>query len=450
MGCFDSEVFFDQEAIDNEILRCVISGEVLNDPHIDDCGHTFCLSCIEKLIQYSSRCPFSRRNLECSTPKPNLVVRSLLENLSVRCPSLSDSCNWTGKYLQLAAHESECEYVIVECQWDCGTKMIRKNQTAHTIECEMRTVECEHCLEEMEFCAYANHVNIYCDEKEVSCPYLCGKLMVRRLTPRHVAEDCQHKIAGCRYARYGCIFQAREKCISNHYRSCGSYHSMIQQAFFTGMNKKFEDSIHRVRERLSNNNDNPSSQLKIEKLSLFTLSQPKLASLTFDNSSLPKMVLVPTPYQITVEDCPERFMIFLSREVRPFERVNIMVGISGPTSEGFHVSFGFIRKSEVEKSKNKPFDEIDKSSYVLYKEKPMILEDKEGVQVQDSYPPTNFKSKDFISYYIDKANKKVVFENFVTGAKHEMELGCWDEYVPAVAVGMNTQIILKPTNYEFS
>lgn len=78
----EEEALVHQEAavLDPRSLECPVCLQLLHDPHVGRCGHTYCLRCIEDLARFDQKCPLCRRSLgrieECP---PNVLVRSLIE-----------------------------------------------------------------------------------------------------------------------------------------------------------------------------------------------------------------------------------------------------------------------------------------------------------------------------------------------------------------------------------
>mmetsp|Transcript_7429 Transcript_7429/g.13188 ORF Transcript_7429/g.13188 Transcript_7429/m.13188 type:complete len:259 (-) Transcript_7429:56-832(-) len=114
----------------SETLRCPVCFEVFEDPVFcggRPCQHVFCRLCVERALltpqvdktdtsdyhegHESSEgvdlghghCPSCRAEMHLHDLQPHQVVRSLLDELQVRCPR---ACGWTGRRDALGTHES--------------------------------------------------------------------------------------------------------------------------------------------------------------------------------------------------------------------------------------------------------------------------------------------------------------------------------------------------------
>jgi len=109
-------------------LHCVICWELFRDPVIDPCGHSFCRQCIETEVGSSGRCPISRRGLVVEQLGPNLLAKSMVDELEVHCTygcKFTDDGRWvvdeeegcpdTVKFGLRRAHVRACEYATVKC-----------------------------------------------------------------------------------------------------------------------------------------------------------------------------------------------------------------------------------------------------------------------------------------------------------------------------------------------
>lgn len=63
-----------------DFLDCSICSERFKDPHVTNCGHTFCKPCISVWIQKKSDCPICRNPVK--ELSQNIVLRQLIESLA--------------------------------------------------------------------------------------------------------------------------------------------------------------------------------------------------------------------------------------------------------------------------------------------------------------------------------------------------------------------------------
>lgn len=92
----------------SESLRCAICTDVYEDPVFcggTPCQHIFCRPCLEPALRQKKRCPLCKAAMQAKHIKNHLLVRSLLDELLVRCPS---GCDWVGRYDARKGHIEVC------------------------------------------------------------------------------------------------------------------------------------------------------------------------------------------------------------------------------------------------------------------------------------------------------------------------------------------------------
>ena len=81
---------------DPEDFQCNICLQTFDNPHVDQCGHTFCKDCITEWLVKSPVCPISKINLGIQVV-PNLIAKMVLESLGLKCANSKNGCSWKGK-----------------------------------------------------------------------------------------------------------------------------------------------------------------------------------------------------------------------------------------------------------------------------------------------------------------------------------------------------------------
>ena len=90
-------------------LRCVICTEVFLDPLCGiNCQHVFCAACINRALAVQPQCPLCRVALDAAQLRPCQPIRSLLDDLKVRCDCAASGCGWTGRLEDSVAHQAVC------------------------------------------------------------------------------------------------------------------------------------------------------------------------------------------------------------------------------------------------------------------------------------------------------------------------------------------------------
>lgn len=68
-------------------IMCPICMDVMKDAVITPYGHSYCKSCVERYIQTSGLCPLTRKPLTEANLTPNLLARTIVDELEVYCPN---------------------------------------------------------------------------------------------------------------------------------------------------------------------------------------------------------------------------------------------------------------------------------------------------------------------------------------------------------------------------
>ncbi|CAK9067296.1 unnamed protein product [Durusdinium trenchii] len=124
MGVEDHELVH-PDAI-SPTLRCPICTDVFEEPvSCSACQQVFCKTCIEHvLLTCKPACPTCRAPLTKSL-QPNFLVRSLLNELHVRC--VHPGCYWTGRLDERAAHGTHClaRHLLLMQEWKIQLENMR-------------------------------------------------------------------------------------------------------------------------------------------------------------------------------------------------------------------------------------------------------------------------------------------------------------------------------------
>ncbi|XP_020779169.2 ligand of Numb protein X 2b [Boleophthalmus pectinirostris] len=97
--CQDSHLYEYQDDVDDELV-CHICLQPLLRPMDTPCGHTYCFHCLSNFLKEQDFCPVDRQRLQLQQCRPSsLLVRNLLDKLSVACP-----------------HSTECQAQMQRCE----------------------------------------------------------------------------------------------------------------------------------------------------------------------------------------------------------------------------------------------------------------------------------------------------------------------------------------------
>ena len=127
-----------------------------------------------------------------------------------------EHCKKDFKYCDMSIHLDECPEMEVLCKLNCGIKIIRDELRIHMDKCPYRKVRCEHCFYYgLKFCDMSSHLNV-CPRIKLSCELKCGKIMCREDVSLHLEEYCPEKEIPCPFAKYSCYVRMKRKRMSKH------------------------------------------------------------------------------------------------------------------------------------------------------------------------------------------------------------------------------------------
>ncbi|XP_068103657.1 ligand of Numb protein X 2-like [Hyperolius riggenbachi] len=99
----ENHIYNFQDEVDDELV-CHICLQPLLQPMDTPCGHTYCYRCLKNFLHEKDFCPMDRKKLcfqDCH--KSSLLVRNLLDKLSVICPFLAE-CKQVMQRCELEPH----------------------------------------------------------------------------------------------------------------------------------------------------------------------------------------------------------------------------------------------------------------------------------------------------------------------------------------------------------
>ncbi|XP_073455578.1 ligand of Numb protein X 2-like [Aquarana catesbeiana] len=99
----ENHIYNFQDEVDDELV-CHICLQPLLQPMDTPCGHTYCYKCLKNFLHQKDFCPMDRKKLcfqDCH--KSSLLVRNLLDKLSVICPLLQE-CKQVMQRCELEPH----------------------------------------------------------------------------------------------------------------------------------------------------------------------------------------------------------------------------------------------------------------------------------------------------------------------------------------------------------
>jgi hypothetical protein len=210
--CFNLEDFEDQKIA--QLLKCNISGGVLNDPIMVNCGHSFCRSCAEEYFEVNTQCPTCKTEMDKDQFKDSTPSLEILQTLKMTCPLQESGCSHSDLYKSMLSHYSTCEYKVKSCK-QCDFKGTEEELTAHIPTCPKREISCMFCFNKICFDELKEHSE-NCDCVEVQCPEGCGDKVKKKNLALHAQLYCEKSVSKCCYESIGCLFEGNKEELIEH------------------------------------------------------------------------------------------------------------------------------------------------------------------------------------------------------------------------------------------
>ncbi|KAG7444933.1 uncharacterized protein BT62DRAFT_994956 [Guyanagaster necrorhizus] len=201
----------------SNLVCCICRTPFLDPVSTLTCGHTFCRACIVEALQHSSQCPVDRLPLTLEeVVSANSIVRSLVDELVVECPS--PECPHTCQRQLLAGHlRDSCSYAEVPCPTgECDQLIPRKDMESH--RCGHTLITCHECGTQLSSEDFKDH-EAECLPVSLVCDF-CSAEYSRDLQSSH-AETCSEAIISCVHASNGCSWKGKRRSFTpKHIPSC--------------------------------------------------------------------------------------------------------------------------------------------------------------------------------------------------------------------------------------
>jgi hypothetical protein len=427
MSCFDSDLFKDPSQIQDELFRCPVSGEILNNPVLDECGHTFCRNCFVRICDYHDElCPISRKPIHKSQLIPNLPIKAMLDDLELKCIHLTQGCGWEGNVREVDDHLLRCDYQFVICTNKCGLMIMRIAMMDHCNSCLMRPVICENCHKELPYTDYINrHLPKDCPEVQVICPNNCGRKLARKLVKNHTDKECPNSILNCQFEHYGCRFVCRRKKMSPHNQQCGAYHASIMNIHQNVHYSIIDDLLKSVMDYFTEEEKEINQSTFKPKLDLLKRPKQPNFSVVFSTPINHQHIKFPKHNIACLSNYEKLTILTGIDQLLPFNTAMVKFSIWKPSSSTFSVAIGIANEELRQKLHlNSDYDPADETNMILFKD-----------IINDDSKTEQFKTNDYLSLYIDSANSKVVFENWNSEFTVEAPLPHWSQYWPVLVIG---------------
>ncbi|XP_029472402.1 PDZ domain-containing RING finger protein 4 isoform X2 [Rhinatrema bivittatum] len=134
---YDLERF--SETVDAD-LKCKLCRKVLEEPLCTPCGHVFCAGCLLPWALQQRLCPLRCQRISARELRQVPPLRSLIQELEIRCDHQRRGCGRSVKLQDLAGHAEMCDFSPARCRHKgCRQVLNLKDVDAHMREsCEHR------------------------------------------------------------------------------------------------------------------------------------------------------------------------------------------------------------------------------------------------------------------------------------------------------------------------
>ena len=238
--------------------ECPICLQILRKPHlVTCCCRKFCHPCIQRVKDAGKACPLCNDTTFVLIHEKDL--ERTLNGFEVRCVREKEGCKWTGELGRLTNHlnvepgsENQlegCEYVEIECAYNCGEHTQRHRMTKHQAdECHKRPYSCNYCREyksTFEDVAYKHYPVCKC--YPLSCPNHCTPYAIERQSlEEHLNKDCPLAFINCDFNHAGCEVKLPRQDMPNHLQENMVSHVSLLAAQNLKLRKEQEESQRKI------------------------------------------------------------------------------------------------------------------------------------------------------------------------------------------------------------
>lgn len=196
-----------------------------------------------------------RNHLDKAALVPNRIVRTLIEESDIHCPSTAidddqnvEFCDWIGCIANAETHYKECIFVDTPCPHEgCKVAIARKDVSKHVVECPCRKVCCLWCGQYQMSIDLDTH-NSSCLKRPIACPNGCTdvqgnpiEIPLEEIT-NHL-DVCSLELVPCAFVSIGCSVKLARKDVVAHENKAEAHiqcHPFILKALQTSKDEIFK------------------------------------------------------------------------------------------------------------------------------------------------------------------------------------------------------------------
>ena len=231
--------------------------------HLDTCGYVYVsckLTCGVVLIRNAlekhgkETCP--QRVVKCEHCKKDFKSYKLNEHLN-KCPKMKVPCDLCDTQItreDMPQHLThDCGMVQETCKLGCGVKLTRNELKIHVKDtCVQRKITCKHCYISLKLCDNSKHLR-ECPNVKVSCD-LCNIEKYRKDMTEHLEDYCPEKMLECPFVKYKCMTQIKRKDMDNHLEQKETKHLGLKLTAMEDLISQQSAEIKKLNENIEKQN----------------------------------------------------------------------------------------------------------------------------------------------------------------------------------------------------
>ena len=194
------------------------------------------------------------------------------------CPKVKVPCDLCDTQItredMLEHLKYNCGMVQEICQLGCGVKITRNGLKFHVKEtCVQRKIVCEHCDISVKFCDNSRHLK-ECPKVKVTCE-ICSEEKYLKDIVEHLEDYCPEKMLECPFVKYKCMTVMKRKDMDKHLEAKETKHLGLKLTAMEELISQQSEEITKQSEeitkqneeikKLSENNEKQNKEMMMEK-----------------------------------------------------------------------------------------------------------------------------------------------------------------------------------------
>lgn len=151
-----------------------------------------------------------------------LTGRRTIRELSLRCTSRENGCDWHGSVAALDDHLTTCLFTLLPCPKKCRdanrakVQVMRKDMEDHLKnKCPYRPFQCARCGKNDSYIYITKLHDQYCGKKQIRCPE-CKITLLQGDLKDHLKDICEVVNIPCKFESLGCEVRMKRRDIIAH------------------------------------------------------------------------------------------------------------------------------------------------------------------------------------------------------------------------------------------